>query len=239
MIRRKRKFASKHQTRRRVRTLLGAATFAALASCAPETALYTPAELPKQVKLDWVHFDHVVAFPEGGDTLAPSERARLNVFLAQATPDYGDQLLVGPGAVPAAMAGEAEARSDAVVKALQARGLDARTAPPEIGRTAWDGTVRVVLGRYLVHTPNCPDWTKPADADHLNRVHSNYGCATASSLDLMVANPADLVHGRTMTPGDADQATRLFRVYRAMNQYASPPMPPSGFLEKVPQDLAK
>jgi pilus assembly protein CpaD len=239
MTRRKRLFPSKHPYRHRMRALIGAATFAALASCAPETALYTAAESPKTVKLDWVHFDHLVAFPRGDVTLAPAERTRLDAFLARATPDYGDQLLVGPGPVPAAMAGEAEARTEAVARVLQAHGLDARTAPPEIAQVAWDGSVRVVLGRYLVHTPDCPDWTKPADGDPLNREHSNFGCATASTLDLMVANPADLVHGRAMTAGDGDQSARLFRVYRALNQYAPPPIPSSGFLEKVPQDLAK
>jgi pilus assembly protein CpaD len=239
MNRRKRLFAPRHPYQRKLCAILGAAAIAALAGCAPETALYTPAESPKTVKLNWVHFDHLVGFPGGGTQLTVGEQARLDAFLGRATPGYGDQILVGPGVVPPGEAASAAARTAAVARRLRAMGLDARAAAPEFAPVAWDGAVRVVVGRYLIKTPSCPDWTKPADGDHLNREHSNFGCATHSNLDLMVANPADLVHGRTMTAGDGDQAARMFRVYRGLNQYASPAMPPSGFLEKVPQDLAK
>ncbi len=238
MTRHKRLFTPR-PSRRPLRLAAVAAILGALASCAPETAYYTPAESPKTVKLDWVHFDHLVAFPRGGATLAPGAQARLDAFLAHAAPGYGDEVLVGPGPVPAAMAPEAAARTEMVADALRARGIAAHIAAPDVRPVAWDGAVRVVVGRYLLRTPDCPDWTKPGGTDPLNRPHSNWGCATATDLDLMVANPTDLVHGRTMTADDADQAARAYRVYRALNQYASPPMPPSGFLEKVPQDLAK
>ncbi len=219
--------------------LLAVAAVVALVGCTPETALYTPAESPKTVKLDWVHFEHLVAFPYGGATLAPDAQARLATFLTRTAPGYGDEVLVGPGPVPARLAGAAAARTDAVADALRARGVAAHIAAPEIAPVRWDGAVRVVVGRYLMRTPDCPDWTKPPDGDPLNRPHSNWGCATATNLDLMVANPADLVHGRTMTADDGDQAARTYRVYRALNQYAPPPMPPSGFLEKVPDGLIK
>ncbi len=225
--------------RRSLAPLLASAAVALLAGCSNETELYTPAESPKTVKLDWVHFDHLVAFQRGGDALAPDSRVRLDAFVARAAPGYGDEVLVGPGVVPPAYAREAAARTGAVLTELRAQGVDAHAAPPEYAGVSWDGAVRVIVGRYLIHTPNCPDWTKPADGDPLNNVHSNFGCATASNLDLMVANPADLVHGRDMSPADGDKEARAFRVYRALNQYAPPMIPPNGTLEKVPQDLVK
>ena len=49
--------------------------------------------------------------------------------------------------------------------------------------------------RYLVTLPPCPNWSKPAAGagDFTNTPSSNFGCAAAVNLGLMVANPADLV----------------------------------------------
>ena len=49
--------------------------------------------------------------------------------------------------------------------------------------------------RYVVTLPPCPDWSKPAAGagDFTNTASSNFGCADAVNLGLMVATPADLV----------------------------------------------
>jgi pilus assembly protein CpaD len=62
--------------------------------------------------------------------------------------------------------------------------------------------VEVVLERYLVTLPACPDWSRQSGTDFANLPHSNFGCATETNLGLMVAEPRDLVHGRPLAPAD-------------------------------------
>ena len=61
--------------------------------------------------------------------------------------------------------------------------------------------------------PNCPDWSDknrpPTDAQA-----SNYGCATAVNLAAMLADPNDLLHGKSAGPGGVDTAVRAVRAWR-------------------------
>jgi pilus assembly protein CpaD len=60
----------------------------------------------------------------------------------------------------------------------------------------------LVLERYLVTLPPCPDWSRQSGTDFSNLPHSNFGCATQTNLGLMVAEPRDLLHGRGLAPAD-------------------------------------
>ncbi len=61
--------------------------------------------------------------------------------------------------------------------------------------------VEIIAKRYVAQAPNCPDWTRPEAADGLNENSSNFGCATASSLALSIADPRDLQRGRVNASG--------------------------------------
>jgi pilus assembly protein CpaD len=211
--------------RRRIQFVVAAAVLAALASCAPDSTYWSPAESPKAIRVDWVRFDHAVAFDPRSNAMTPAARARLDEFLARVAPAYGDQLLVGTGAAPGAAGAAADRRVAAVAAYLRDRGLAAAALPrdPEV---AWDGTVRLAVGRYVATPPRCPDWTKPADDDPMNRVASNWGCATATNLGLMVADPGDLVRGRTMGPADGEKGARGVKTYREGDKAAPPTITP-------------
>jgi pilus assembly protein CpaD len=86
--------------------------------------------------------------------------------------------------------------------------------PTVAGALAQDAVV-VSVGRYVVTLPVCPDWSKPEADDYTNTPPSNFGCANASNLGRMVANPADLVHGTPLGPADGDFAARGIQRYRA------------------------
>ena len=58
------------------------------------------------------------------------------------------------------------------------------------------------MERYLVTLPACPDWSRQSGTDFSNQPHSNFGCATQSNLGMTVAEPKDLVSGRTLAPAD-------------------------------------
>ncbi|HEX9489010.1 MAG TPA: CpaD family pilus assembly lipoprotein, partial [Stellaceae bacterium] len=65
-----------------------------------------------------------------------------------------------------------------------------------------------------VTPPDCPNWSKPASGDHSNTLPSNFGCADATNLGLMVADPRDLVLGRSLGPPRGDPALYGYSRYR-------------------------
>ena len=78
----------------------------------------------------------------------------------------------------------------------------------------WDGSVRMVVGRYVVTPPSCPNWTKPSGSDWTNATPSNHGCATTINLGLMLADPGDLVRARPITPSDGQAGASKVDKYR-------------------------
>ena len=75
--------------------------------------------------------------------------------------------------------------------------------------------VRVLVDRYLVTLPGCPDWTKSARGSFDNEVHSNWGCATAMNLGAMMAEPYDLIAGRSDNYTDGAYALQSIQRYQA------------------------
>jgi pilus assembly protein CpaD len=201
-----------------VSAIFAAAVAATLAGCS-ETTYWTPAEAPKQPKVDWVRFDHRVMFDPRAAHISLPERARMEEFLARIEPRYGDQVQVGTGT------GSAEGeigieRVAAVAEYLRGSGLKVGPMPASMqGR--WDGAVRISVGRYVVTAPNCPDWSKSASYDPLNHVSSNFGCATTTNLGLMVADPGDLVRGRPMGPADGAYSARAIKTWREGDKASS------------------
>lgn len=187
-----------------------------LAACAPATEYWTPAESPKINRVDWVEFHHRVAFEPGSDALAGDEAARLDRFLlrfADDRPPSARILVRGPEADDTALSRRREA---AVLASLRDTGLKAK--PVRAGEDAValaPGGVLVTIGRHVVTPPRCPDWSKPADGDPANQVGSNFGCATATNLGLMVADPATLLRGSLPGPADGEALAASIEAYRS------------------------
>jgi len=64
--------------------------------------------------------------------------------------------------------------------------------------------LRVEGNRVIL--PPCPNWSQYPASDFTNVKSSNFGCATATNLGLMVAYPADLAAGRELARADATPA---------------------------------
>jgi type IV pilus biogenesis protein CpaD/CtpE len=81
---------------------------------------------------------------------------------------------------------------------------EAVPAVASTGPAAWrmNRRVEIILERHVVTLPACPDWSRQSGTDFSNQPHSNFGCATQSNLGMMVAEPKDLVSGRTLAPAD-------------------------------------
>ena len=179
-----------------------------MAACSSRTDNWSPAQSPKVNKVNWVSYSHDVRPTNAGNGLSTAERDRLDQFTADVSLGYGDQVVIKSSSKYRATT------AAALTRYFRARRLDPTVQLVDGTRRRGDGTMTVIVGRFVVTPPKCPDWTKPAGPDPSNRVGSNFGCASTSNLGLMLADPGDLVRGRPKGPGDGVAASRLVRKYR-------------------------
>ncbi|MBL6945271.1 MAG: hypothetical protein ISR47_01380 [Rhodospirillales bacterium] len=169
--------------------------------------------IKREPKANLVQYVHSVSFQQASTKMETRERARLDGFLDQSRADWTtDLFLVAPE-------GETKAdirRRERVGAYLKHRQLNPRPASDDFGIEApAAGSVSVVVRRYVVTLPGCPDWSGRPGITENNTVGSNWGCATASNLGLMVANPSDLAIGRVPGPMDGEFAVLAVQRYRA------------------------
>ncbi len=152
-----------------------------------------------------------VAFAPGSTSLSGATAARLGDFMASVrSPGDGGDLkvfVVGAASIsgaPDQTARLIDRRNQAVADVLAAHGIVAEPVPADaITRPVLPDTVAVIVRRTVVALPACPDWSAwPNYSNFHNLPASNWSCATAVNFGMMVAEPADLVRGRT--PGNAD-----------------------------------
>lgn len=186
----------------------GLVVMAVLPSCATKHTQWTGAETVKRNTVELVRLTHDVVLDENGG-FSDAQRDKLDGFLANISFGYGDELSIDPGDAPGA-----EARRTAIASHLRAMGIPVSPRSVVYGGRPEANGVRIVVGRYVVTPPHCPDWSKPASPDYTNTASSNFGCATATDIGLMVANPRDLIQGRGDVTMDAELAARAVKNYR-------------------------
>ncbi|UAK24106.1 CpaD family pilus assembly lipoprotein [Sphingomonas nostoxanthinifaciens] len=76
-----------------------------------------------------------------------------------------------------------------------------------------DNPHQPVVSANAAKVQNCPDWSVPTLGANEGQ-SSNYGCATAINLAAMIADPADLLHGRADRSGQSDVGTRAIKAWR-------------------------
>lgn len=182
----------------------------------------------KEPRVDPATYVHTVAFAPADDRLDGATRERLDAFMARADVGYGDDVWV-IAAEPATAEGAriADRRRATVVAYLAHRRIEARPAEAGFGiAVPPPDAVAVMVRRYVVTLPGCPDWTGRPGRSFNNTVSSNWGCATATNLGLMVANPADLVSGRH--PGLMDGSLGALATERYRRGETKPLMPEDG-----------
>ena len=189
---------------------------AALTGCFFQTAQWSPAESPKNNTVEWVKFEYDVDFGGNGARLSMQEREKLADFVERVRVTSRDDVMIGTlGRKDTARDNTlASRRIAAVMSQVRALRIKPELLPPGPSDRPWDGKVKMVIGRYVVSTPDCPDWTKPGDSDWTNRQSSNLGCANTANLGLMIADPGDLVRSRPITPGDGQRGALQVQKYR-------------------------
>jgi pilus assembly protein CpaD len=171
----------------------------ALAGCAPAAAEYTKSEAPNQLQVEGSTHAVELAFAPGSARLALAAAARLDGLVAAGAIRPADRVTVAAAGAP----GLAAAREAAISSRLLRWGIVADAHPLAAGAP---NRAVVTVGRYAVTLPACPNWSQPRSNDFTNAPPSNFGCATAVNLGLMVASPADLTVGRTLEPADGKPA---------------------------------
>jgi pilus assembly protein CpaD len=195
-----------------------AIAFLALAACRPAATEWTESEAPKSIRLDNASLAVNVRFAPGSAHLAAADAARLRTMAATGVILPSDRVAVAVGGGPAL----AEARRDAISAALLSYGIV--ISPSALTGVASNHAV-VEVGRYLVTTPACPNWSTASGTDFTNSFPSNWACATQTNLGQMVANPSDLVVGQPLSP--ALGATEVAAVDRYLADKVKPPRPSS------------
>lgn len=153
--------------------------------------------------------DYVFDAQLSGGALAPGEAERVAGWLSAMNLRYGDQVAVDD---PNPYGSRAKAQVAAIVAS---RGMRLADRAPITTAPMSAGTVRIVVTRTAASVPGCPDFTRSGSSEFEGSSTSNFGCATNANLAAMVADPMDLVRGRTGNDTvDTQASNRAIDTYR-------------------------
>ncbi len=171
----------------------------ALGACGPVNRGMESANQPVVQRTDYV-------FEVNGYFNAGEERRLADWFDALQL-RYGDRVSIDSHG--------ADDSSRAAIAAVVARYglLLSETAPVTQGSDQLSG-VRVVVSRSTASVPNCPNWDRPSQPEFAASGMSNFGCATNSNLAAMIADPNDLIQGRSSETNDPQMISRAIKTYR-------------------------
>lgn len=174
-----------------------------LSGCAPEIVDWTPAESPKENKVERTVFYHTIHYPSKSNSFPETEVNSLVRFLKANAEN--------PSAVSIILE-ECDEHSKKRIKDIQrvlvkyGVSYDMITVEPlEKGRKSTSSSssgVNLILEKYLVIPPSCADFSQPIGDARQAHAPSNFGCATVANLGMMVANPRDLIKGRSLGASD-------------------------------------
>jgi len=153
--------------------------------------------------------DYAFDVATSGGALAAGEERRLAGWLGMMRVAYGDRVAIED---PAPYGTHSRAQ---VAEIVAGYGLLLNADAPVTSEALAPGTIRVVLSRMRASVPGCPDWSLDSGNDFGANTSSNYGCATNVNLAAMVADPMDLVRGRSGSgTNDAAMSFKAIDTYR-------------------------
>jgi pilus assembly protein CpaD len=173
-----------------------------LAGCNPPVIQeWTSLEQPVRLSVENLQVSHPVAFAAGSDRVRARDSELLRNFVVRQRPAPRDVVLIAQ-APPVGSRGTAiaNARARSIAGTLASAGQGILDVQQAYDPNIRENTVEVRMMRAVVHLPACGDWRRPPNATFANAAGPNFGCATTFNLGAMVADPADLVRGRTLGP---------------------------------------
>ena len=160
----------------------------------------------KQAVVERTNFTFDVATNSSGLTI--SEQQRLNGWFEAMDLRYGDRVAIeDPSANPAV--------ATAVNDLASRYGIMVSGTAPATSGFLEPGQARVVITRSTASVPGCPDWSAKSDMNYTNGTSPGYGCAVNSNVAAMVADPQDLLEGKTQEGGtNVSTSNKAIEAYR-------------------------
>lgn len=180
------------------------AGMAILPGCTPETAEWTVAESPKNNKVERVVFTYSVDYPAHATAMDAQEKKKLQRFLKDT--------VLSPSAVTVTLCeygGVSEKRIKDIKRELLKHGIpdaliimtDDQDSVSHSKKSSCS-CVKIIIEKYLVIPPSCSDFSQKIGDANQSAHTSNYGCSVEATFGMMVANPRDIVRGRSHDPYD-------------------------------------
>ena len=190
-----------------LRAMVSVIALVSVSACVPSAAQYSGAANEKRNEVRMVRLTHVVDV-SGNDALSADAAASLDLFLSENGVGYGDSLSLDAG-------DEAAGEQDrtAIAGQLRRRGLLLSNQATIAGTMPSEGTIVLVVDRYLLTTPNCNDWSMKSKPNYANAESTSFGCTTRSILGQMVANPRDLIQGQDEDGPNGAAASNAVKTY--------------------------
>lgn len=70
--------------------------------------------------------------------------------------------------------------------------------------------IKISYARFVAEAPTCGQWPTDLGNDPTNLPYPNFGCSTQRTFAMQVANPADLLGPRTMTPAVGERRDQIW-----------------------------
>ncbi len=84
--------------------------------------------------------------------------------------------------------------------------------PYRAGRDA-NAPIKMSYARFVAEGPECGIWPDNLASDRRNLPYANFGCASQRNFAAQVANPADLLGPRAVTPASAERRDTVYEKY--------------------------
>jgi pilus assembly protein CpaD len=109
------------------------------------------------------------------------------------------------------------------------------TEPYNGGRNT-DAPIRLSYLQYIAEGPACGRWPTNLARQKDNLNYDNFGCAQQRNLAAQIANPADLLGPRSMTPSDAERRSVVIGKYERGESTAAQRPPEQQVGTRIQQD---
>ncbi|RMD89976.1 MAG: hypothetical protein D6807_02685 [Alphaproteobacteria bacterium] len=182
-----------------------AALVALAASACTQAARYDGASKVARNEIHLVRLSHALPASE---ELGDAGRAGIERFLADIEAGYGDTISI------VAAPDYPDTAADAIADLLLDHGLVLAAPPATLAEVPRDGGAILVVDRYVVTPPQCPSTIMHATRNYMNAPSPQFGCANVINLGQMVADPRDLVTGRSGAAANTEKATQGIQLWR-------------------------
>ena len=207
----------------------GLICMALLMGCTPEVARWTPAESPKENVVDRAVFTHTVHYPSHESKMSEREKANLKHFLERTVlrPSGVTVILDQYGTLSKERLKDLQRELlrfgipyELITISEDFEGVEGSSQCDSRPQKKYKGSIiDVTVERYVVIPPSCADFSNPNEWKQ-DLSASNYACADETNLGMMVANPRDLLKGRTL--GDSSGKVMADGVTRYLTDKVKP-----------------